>query len=387
MIKFLKKNIERIFYLYLLCALNLAYLTIHLLTLISPLLTRTKKKDLAININAPFGSDGYLRRFEVFFEYLKKDNIGFDIMPYFHDDYVKKVLQGSRIRQYLMYAKIIWKRIPQALKARHYKSVFIQRNLFPTYPDLKTPHLEKLVRKLSDNITIDFWDPVHIWQPTVTLESFKYADKISVDNKILFDHYLNYHQNIYLWPIAVDISKYKQKESYAIGNTIKLFYTGSFMNVKAHLVPLLPVLDKLTEVYDLELTVVGKYAPESKKLKIKHIPWEKETYFHLLADSDIGLFPYFGNPESNKWRVAGKTLDYLASGLPFIGVKEGLPHGIDTSKHMFVLNDNAEWESKIIEVLSNNMLREKVGKSGREFISNNFSLEKSYLQFKNIFQS
>ena len=56
----------------------------------------------------------------------------------------------------------------QITQAKKFKKIIIQRSLFPLYPDYKSPFLEKKLRKINTNITIDIWDPIHIWKPELT---------------------------------------------------------------------------------------------------------------------------------------------------------------------------------------------------------------------------
>jgi hypothetical protein len=354
------------------------------LTVIAPFLPRTRRKDLALYANAPRGSYGFSRRFGLLFPLLEADGIRYDVMDHFDDALVMKTLAGSRKDQYILYSKVLWKRIPQVLRARHYKAVFIQRNLFPLYPDAKKARLERLARRLCDNITLDFWDPVHLWQPELTFSSFAFADKICMVNEALFDCYATRHPRPRLLPIAVDTSLYVAKADYDLGRPVRLLYTGSRGNVEAHLEPLIPVLEELAREIDLELVVIGKYAPQPAKVNVRHVPWDEHTYYRLLAEADVALFPYFGSPERNRLRVASKTIDYLTTGLPVVGVPGGLPAGIDPQSHLIAVNGDTEWPARLREALGSKELRARVGKAARAFMVESHSLAKSYDLFKRI---
>ena len=375
---------ERLAYLGLLLSLALGRLAAALLSVLAPLLRRPADRDLAIFPNAPVGSYGYDVRFGLFLPLLDKEGLRFDVFPTFSDDEVHDAFVGPRYRQYALHSRVFWKRLGQVLRARRHHAVFVQRNLFPFYPDKRTPTLERLLRRLSRNITLDFWDPVHLWQPEVTYASFACADKLCVDNPLLRECYASRHPRLELWPIVIDVSRYRAKPDYALNRPARLLYTGAPANVRAHLEPLLGVLEALSCDFDLELVVIGRYAPRSETVRIRHLAWEESTYYEALASSDLALFPFLGERDVNRLRVAGKTLDYLAAGLPIVGVTEGLAVGVVPGEHMIPVNDTADWPAQLRLALQDGALRERVGRAGRAFMEQHYSVEKSFAEFKRI---
>jgi len=378
------KAIERVHYAVLLLSIGIGYCVITLLGLVARVRRRRADKDLVIYVHGPANSVGYLRRFEFLRQFLDADGVRYDVKTHFDDAVVNAAFSSGRKAQYRLYSRILWRRIRQVWQGRRYKAAFVQRSLFALYPDARTPHLERLLRRLCDNITLDFWDPVHLWQPDLTFSSFQCADKIAVVNDGLFAEYSARHPNVRILPIAVDLGLYVEKVDFALHRPVRLFYTGSHYNVAGHLVPLLPVLEDLAREYDLELTVVGPQAPHSAALRIRHVPWDAGTYYQLLADTDLALFPFFGPPEQNRQRVASKTLDYLAAGVPFVGVIEGLAAGVEPDRHFMAVRDTSEWPSRLREALENHDRRESLGRAARRLVETSFSLRKSYDDFKRI---
>jgi glycosyltransferase involved in cell wall biosynthesis len=375
---------ERIQYAFLLASMGIAYLLVALLCVVARGRRRRPDKDLVIYVHGPADSVGYLRRFEFLRPFLDADGVRYDIKTHFDDKLVNAAFSAGRKAQYKLYSRILWRRVGQVWQGRRYKAAFVQRSLFALYPDARTPYLERLLRRLCDNITLDFWDPVHLWQPELTFSSFQYADKIAVVNEGLFAEYSPRHPNVRILPIAIDLGGYVEKVDYALHRPVRLFYTGSAYNVTGHLVPLLPVLEDLAREYDLELTVVGPQAPPSHALRIRHLRWDAGTYYQLLADSDLALFPFFGPPEQNRQRVASKTLDYLAAGVPFVGVVDGLAAGVEPDRHFMAVRDPSQWPSRLREALQDRDRRESVGRAARRLVETSFSLRKSYDDFKRI---
>jgi glycosyltransferase involved in cell wall biosynthesis len=160
--------------------------------------------------------------------------------------------------------------------------------------------------------------------------------------------------------------------------------------VRKNLEPLMGVLERLNRTHPIELIVVGLRAPSSDTVPVRHLPWEADTYYEHLRTSDLGLFPFFEEEREENWaRVAGKTLDYMASALPFVGVTEGLAEGIDLERHLcaIVENDEDEWLEKLTAVLSDEDWRAASGRAARAFIEEYRPVDVMYRRLRDILAS
>ncbi|MDG1841310.1 MAG: hypothetical protein P8I93_03070 [Crocinitomicaceae bacterium] len=377
----LNKTFERLIYLSLIINIFIVKLFISVLTKIIQILPIKPQKDLGVFLHSPKYSDGYYRRFEYYFKSFDKDGIKYDIFCHYEEGYIKKRLNNSRVNHYILYHQILWKRFFQVLQAKKYKSVIIQRCLFPLYPDYKTPFFEKNLRKLNKNIILDIWDPIHIWSPKLTYSTFNFVDKVSVNVSELKDVYKEYFNpnQIYIWPISINPELYMPKTHFELNNPIKLFYTGNPGNVKMYLKPIIPILEKLNEKIPIELNVISSSAPVSKKININHYKWDNEVLKKLISECDYGIYPNF-NDEKN-FTVAGKVLDYMTTGLPIIGAGYGLPKKIDIERSIFKLNKLEDWEGKLENILQSNIVeRKQKAEYAREFVLNDLSIENGYLE-------
>jgi glycosyltransferase involved in cell wall biosynthesis len=366
---------ERGWYVVMRLALATGELLTGLLVVLAPLIPKPRNRDLAIYLFNPLDSDGHYRRFKVFFPFLEDDGVDVELFHVLEDPHAMATLDGPPAQRYRMFARVYWRRLFQVMRAGRFKQVFIQRNLFPYYPDKKFPHLERLCRRLSDDITIDFWDPVYLWDPDVTYRSLDYVDRLVCDNSRLLAAFEGRfrRERSFTWPIAVDLSKYEEKADYTIHDPVGLVYTGSYHAVRNHLEPLMPILEELHRDIPITLTVIGiRGAHTPVSFPVRHLTWDSGTYYRILAESDIGLFPYFlENDEQNNTRVAGKTLDYMASGLPFVGSPEGLAEGVDQADVMVAVmsNDPDDWRAALVTLINDSTLRIGLGTNARAFIA------------------
>lgn len=352
-------------------------------------LSNHKEIDLGIFLHSPRFSDGYYRRFLIFDEQLKKHNISYDILHISDErEYQNVFLTGENFtKQYLTYILIAWKRAIQVSRASKYKNILVQRSLFPYYPDYKTPVFEKILRKQCDNIILDIWDPVHIWNPDLTYASFNYFDKLTVNTTLLKDDYKKHfdEKKIFLWPIAVEFSKFEvlKNQNDKISGQIKFFYTGSKGNVKHYLVPIIPCLESVAQKFDIELTVVGSFAPTSNKLRIKHFKWSEENIKNAIQGCDFGLYPNFQKQKTKNYTVAGKILDYMSCKLPIIGADQGLPEGIDKEKAILVANNLNDWENALLFAINNNEVMREKAEYSYDFLRDNLKIEQVFSVFLN----
>lgn len=377
-----KRNLDRFYYLLMLISLHTAYFLIKVVSSLHFLFPKTKKGDIIFFPHEQKGSDGYFKRFEQYFPFFKEDGISFLVCDIYDDTYIRKKLAGSTFDQYYLYHLIIWKRFRQVLKARHFKHAFIQRRLFACYPDSKEAHLEKLLRKLNDDITVDYWDSVWLNSPSLYQDITMHVDKISVVNQFVFNYFKDTPPKKYLFPIAVPLDRYIVKKDYKLKEEIRLFWTGLPGNIP-HILSIAPVLQKLSQLYPISVVLVCAEGIKIEGVKIIQHKWQKETFFELLSSSDIGLYPCLDD-EEGKGKMAMKVVEYMACGVPCVGNNVGLTPYARNHENIFIVSQENDWISAIGQLIENKDLREKLGRNGRKTIEQYHSVEKSYQVYKNV---
>lgn len=378
----LRRNLERFYYLSLLISLHSAYFIIQTLSFFSFWFSKTKKGDVIFFPHEQAGSDGYIKRVEQYLPYFSADNISYYVAELFPDAYIKKCLNGTKSEQFYLYHQIIWKRIGQVLKARHYKAAFIQRRLFASYPDSRKAHLERLLRKLNNNITVDYWDSVWLNSPILYKDIVLHVDKISVVNQYVFDYFKKASAAKHIFPIAVDLTQFEKKIDYEIHNEIKLFWTGLPGNL-IHIKSLSSVLQKLAKQYNITLLLVCAETIHIEGVKVSQHKWQKENFFQLLRSSDIGLYPCEDN-EEGRGKMAMKVVEYMACALPCVGNDVGLTPYAKHNENILIASNEQEWYDCLNSLIQKKELRMKLGINGRKTIEEFHTLEKSFQTYKNI---
>ena len=88
-----------------------------------------------------------------------------------------------------------------------------------------------------------------------------------------------------------------------------------------------------------------------------------------LAASSIGIGP-LRSTEVTKHALPIKVLEYMSAGLPIIAAKDTLPEDVlEEGKNGFFIKDSTELGKKILELLNNEELRNRMGKNSKEMVS------------------
>jgi glycosyltransferase involved in cell wall biosynthesis len=380
---FIKKYLEKFAYLVFLGLLDFTFLIISILSLF--FYTRPAKKkrgDIILYPYAFVGSDGFLRRFLEYVPYFEKNAVAYKICPLFTDTYARRQLKRNAFYRYLFYLRVLWKRIPQVLESRHYRAAFIQRGLFPVYFDLEFPHLERMMRKLNNHITIDIWDSIFERQGLLVSETIKYTDQLSLSNEFLMHHFSDYPGKRTLWKIAVNLKKYRVKEDYSISGKARIFWTGLPHNI-SFLEKYLPLFKEISGSHPLTLVLVCQKSITFDGLDIEYHNWDETDFFTWLHSADIGIYPEF-NSIISKGKSAMKVMDYLATALPMIGVPYGLPSEAAHGRELLIADSFTEWKKMLTLLIEDENLRKTLGQNGRKMVEKHYSLDQSYEVFKSF---
>jgi glycosyltransferase involved in cell wall biosynthesis len=102
----------------------------------------------------------------------------------------------------------------------------------------------------------------------------------------------------------------------------------------------------------------------------------------LLHSADIGIYPEEDSVIS-KGKSTMKVMDFLATGLPMIGVPYGLPDEAENGKNMIIVRNDEEWIAAFKLLAGDSALRETLGKNGLQLIHDHYSIAASFEVFLN----
>ena len=138
----------------------------------------------------------------------------------------------------------------------------------------------------------------------------------------------------------------------------------------------------------MEIKVIGDGSYYNKDLKIKGLPWRKETEIQDLCSFDIGIMP-LPNNEWAKGKCGLKGLQYMALGIPTIMSAVGVNNDIiQDGENGFLSKNNEEFETKLELLINSKKLRLELGINGKKTVQQKYSVnawKSKYLEhFNNL---
>ncbi|MBW7936411.1 MAG: glycosyltransferase family 4 protein [Flavobacteriales bacterium] len=294
--------------------------------------------------------------------------------------------------------RFLRKRFFQVLKARHYEIVIVRREvlLFNEYGNL---FLEKLLRKLSKHLILDFDDDLSasknqpraicLFYPRLMLangnsfrNSFSYYDKYIVASsylKALVKEQTHIpSENIAIIPTCVDYDKYPAKDYTKLNETITLGWIGGDHNY-TYLHNIITVLNELAQKHTFRLMVIGGQPfVADAQFPIINKKWSLETEVEDLYQIDVGLMPLDYSDES-KGKGGFKLIQYM--GLGIVSVAQDLTINKEIAKdgeYAFLAKDDADWYRIVNEILNGRINFEEMGRKAKKRIENSYTFNSNF---------
>ena len=130
----------------------------------------------------------------------------------------------------------------------------------------------------------------------------------------------------------------------------------------------------------LNLRLICDRFPEFERPPIIRKPWSLETEAADLAASDIGV-SWIPDDRWSRGKCGFKILQYYAAGLPVIANRVGVHPMIVKTGITGILADTADQWIDAIARLDDPELRQRMGRAGREFVEQDFSVAAHADQF------
>jgi glycosyltransferase involved in cell wall biosynthesis len=155
---------------------------------------------------------------------------------------------------------------------------------------------------------------------------------------------------------------------------LSIGWTGTFTS-KVYLDSIKHIIQKACIQYDLRLVLITNFDYHIDGIKMQVIRWKEKTEIEDLQKIDIGLYPLI----PSDWALGKgglKTLQYMSIGIPSISTNFGTATKIVTNKENgFLVNNDEEWLDAIENLVNNKSLRDNLGRSAREHVINNYSID------------
>jgi glycosyltransferase involved in cell wall biosynthesis len=118
----------------------------------------------------------------------------------------------------------------------------------------------------------------------------------------------------------------------------------------------------------------GRAAPDGAHIEAKE--WNEASEPADVREFDIGIMPLRDDPWS-RGKCGFKLIQYLASGVPAVASPVGVNRRIvDDGRSGYLCTTDDEWVERLIELVDNRDLRQRMAAAGREDIRREWSLQR-----------
>ena len=107
---------------------------------------------------------------------------------------------------------------------------------------------------------------------------------------------------------------------------------------------------------------------------VTNVPWSLAEEVSLFNTCDIGVYP-LTDDEWSKGKCGFKAIQFMACGVPVVASAVGENVAIiDDGVNGFLATTDAEWESKLLRLLTDAQLRARIAEAGRRTVEERYSL-------------
>ena len=338
-------------------------------------------------------------RITQYLPFIERAGIRDKIFPIVSDETTKRMLVSPTIKgaaKLLYYARVLAEKLFRylgvLLLAGRYDMIFFQRTSFPF-------GLEKLIRIRNPKILFDFDDSIFMADPDAKefgwigalkdrVKASEVAGMVSASrlvvagNDFLKEYADRHSNNVVVAPETIDTERYFVKRRLA-QMPVNIGWIGS-PSTSAYLRAVEPVLKRLAASHGVRIRLIGAGDFRFEGLEIDSIPWSYETEISELQTFDIGLMP---QPRSDwaEGKFGSKMLQYMAVGVPaVISHSRANASVIVDGVNGFMASDDGEWHGKLLRLIEDPVLRERLGLAGRRTMEERFSLQARGSQFVDL---
>jgi glycosyltransferase involved in cell wall biosynthesis len=319
-----------------------------------------------------------------------------DFVP-FETSKLKSILyqDGYILKKAYWLTTSLIKRLSLLLKLAKYDLIYIFREVALLGPAF----FESLLAKSKIPIVYDFDDAIFLPNvsdanakfaflkfPEKTASICKISKSVMVGNRYLAEYAGKYNKNVDIIPSTIDTDEYVTKESYENFDIPTIVWSGSITTLQ-HLQTLSPVLQKLAEIREFKLRVIGAAEYKLKGVEIENRKWSAETEVRDLRNCDIGIMPLPDDAWS-RGKCGMKALQYMGIGLPTVCSDVGANSDIIQHNENGLLSSSQEdWIENLTKLIDSVLLRKNLGTAGRRTVQLKYSAKANVPKVYEIFRA
>jgi glycosyltransferase involved in cell wall biosynthesis len=323
-------------------------------------------------------------RFEQYLDFFKANGFDWELSEIITEKDDKIFYHpGNYIQKAWILFKSLFIRLNDLRKAKQFDVIFIQREallLGSSFFEKQFYKRSKVVFDFDDSIWLLDTSPENkkfefLKNPDKTHINISHAHQVIAGNTYLANYAKQFNQNTVIIPTTIDTDFHKPMVELRGRDKMVIGWSGSISTIK-HFENSIPFLKKLIAKYPgkLEIHVIGQASYSHPQIPVVSKSWSATTEVADLNCFDIGIMTL----PDDQWaqgKCGLKGLSYMACGIATVmspvGVNsEIIQHGVNG----FLAETEQQWIDRLSELIENAPLREQIGKSGRETVVKNYSV-------------
>ena len=357
-----------------------------------------RKKKVLILCPSPEGTAATQRlKYEQYLGLLREEGFEFTISSFQTNRLWNIIYKPGRVAEKICWTFIgYFKRVYDLLRAPFYDAVFV--NLWVT--PLGFPLFERILFFFNSKVIYDIDDMIFLDKGKKENTSFvqklkgrrkplvlmKHASYVIVCTPKLEEIALDINKNKQAIDISstFDTERFVPVQSYIQKSTTVIGWTGTHSTIP-FLDTLQPVLANVSKKRNIKLLVIANKEYQMVDVPTEFVFWNAATEVQDLHKMDIGLYPI----PATEWSLGKsslKALTYMSIGIPFVATAYGTNFRImEDGVQGFLAKNNEVWENRLIELIDNVAMREKMGKEGRKRVVEKYSVRANFPGYLKVF--
>lgn len=278
------------------------------------------------------------------------------------------------LRKWVRPAWGVWNivdRVPDVLRSFGYNLIFFQREMLSTFttwePITKRPRVLDVDDAIWAHRRGDF-----------ARRLAEICEHVICGNQFLAEQFSRWNPQVSILPTPVDTNVFCPGEQPAALDRPVIGWMGlpsGFNYLYTIERALAAVLERHPEAV---LRIVSSRRPEFRNLppeQVQWIPWSQKDEAGMIQDMTIGIMP-LDDSLFARGKCSFKMLLYMACGLPVIVSPVGMNAEVLGQGNVgFGPTNESEWVEGLSELLKNAELRSEMGRTGREMIVKQYSVQ------------
>lgn len=260
--------------------------------------------------------------------------------------------------------------------------VFIQRDLDENHT---TAWLERLFRRRSRKFVFYFDDALWLAKnhqgrslENKIQEIIAMADFVIVSHEYLAEYARKFNAAVGVFPLAIDTDRFVPGRADRDVDRVAVGWAGGHWN-HHELLELTGALGDIKRETGAEILIQSGSPPpaEIRRLGIQYLPWSVDREVEGLQRMDIAICPLKDTPWA-RGKFSIKLLQYQAVGLPVVCSDVGANREvIADGRTGYLVRSQEEWRSRLLSLIRDRGLRERMGRAARARALELFPLEKA----------